>query len=181
MSRFKMLIVVDVQNDFVTGSLTNPAAQEVVPRIVERVKLARENNEFVIFTQDTHNKETYMNSLEGQKLPIPHCYYQTEGWEIVPELIDEAALCVYKETFGSFDLISRVNGFLRGFDISENELEIELCGFCTSICVLANTVILRAGFPNCKITVNGNLCADVTKISHNAAITCMLNQQIDVI
>lgn len=181
MSKFKMLIVVDVQNDFVTGSLGSAAAQEVVPSIVERVAVARENKEFVVFTQDTHNAENYMSSLERKKLPVPHCYYQTDGWKIVPELAQEAALCIYKGTFGSFDLVSRVSGILKGFDISEDDLEIELCGFVTSICVLANAVILRAGYPNCKITVNRNLCADVTTEAHEAALLCLAAQQIDVI
>lgn len=173
----KVLIVVDAQVDFVTGALANPVAEERVPAIKERVVAARENHEMVVFTQDTH-MEDYMDTLEGEKLPIEHCIYQTKGWEIVEELREEAALCVLKPTFGSFDLIERINVLRTAFN---EDVEIELCGFVTSICVLANAVLLRAALPNAKIIVNSKLCADVSKEKHEAALEVLRSQQIDVI
>ena len=173
----KVLIIIDAQVDFVTGTLANVTAQAIIPSIKKRIEEARDNHEMVIFTQDTH-MEDYMDTLEGEKLTIEHCIYQTEGWEIVEELKDEAALCVLKPTFGSFDLIDRVVAFRNAFN---EDVEIELCGFVTSICVLANAVLLRAAMPNAKITVNSKLCADVSKEKHEAALEVLRSQQIDVI
>ena len=173
----KVLVIIDMQKDFCSGTLANPAAAALIPAIKERILDARKNNEMVIFTQDTH-MEDYMDTLEGEKLPIEHCIYQTEGWEIVEELRDEAALCVLKPTFGSFDLIDRVVAFRNAFN---EDVEIELCGFVTSICVLANAVLLRAAMPNAKITVNSKLCADVSKEKHEAALEVLRSQQIEVI
>ena len=173
----KVLVIIDMQKDFCSGTLANPAAAALIPAIKERILDARKNNEMVIFTQDTH-MEDYMDTLEGEKLPVEHCIYQTEGWEIVEELRDEAALCVLKPTFGSFDLIDRVVTFRNAFN---EDVEIELCGFVTSICVLANAVLLRAAMPNAKITVNSKLCADVSKEKHEAALEVLRSQQIEVI
>ena len=105
----KILVVIDMQNDFCSpnGSLANPAAEKIITPIKERIIAARQNKEMVIFTQDTHDAD-YLETLEGQKLPVEHCIYGTEGWEIVDELKDEAALCVLKPTFMGFDLINRI-------------------------------------------------------------------------
>ena len=173
----KILVCVDCQVDFTTGALANPIAEKRVPAIKERVAAARENHEMVIFTQDTH-MEDYMDTLEGEKLPIEHCIYQTEGWGIVKELKDEAALCVLKPTFGSFDLIDRVVAFRNAFN---EDVEIEICGFCTDICVVSNAILLRAAMPNTKITVNERLCAGTTKENHEAALAVMRSCQIDAI
>ena len=173
----KILVCVDCQVDFTTGALANPIAEKRVPAIKERVAAARENHEMVIFTQDTH-MEDYMDTLEGEKLPVEHCIYQTEGWEIVDELKDEAALCVLKPTFGSFDLIDRVIAFRNAFN---EDVEIELCGFCTDICVVSNALLLRAAMPNTRITVNERLCAGTIKENHEAALAVMRSCQIDVI
>lgn len=175
----KILIIIDMQNDFCSpnGSLANPAAEAIIPAIKERISLARQNNEMVIFTMDTHY-EDYLDTLEGEKLPVEHCIYQTDGWEIVDELAEEAALCVMKPTFGSFDLIGRVQTLSQAFG---GDIEIEVCGTVSSICVLANCILLRAAMPNTKIVVNENLIADITPEGQAAAITCLKAQQIDVI
>lgn len=119
-----------------------------------------------------------MDTLEGEKLPVKHCVYQSEGWKIVDELVDEAALSVMKPTFGSFDLVERINTFRNAFG---GDIEIEVCGTVSSICVLANCILLRAAMPNIRITVNQNLIADITPEGQAAAITCLKAQQIDVI
>ena len=173
----RVLVIVDAQVDFVTGALANPDAVATIPSIKKRIEDTRENHEMVIFTQDTH-MENYMDTLEGEKLPVEHCVYQTEGWEIVEELRDEATLCVLKPTFGSFDLIDRVVSFRNAFN---EDIEIELCGFCTDICVCSNALLLRAAMPNARISVNSGLCAGTTKENHEAALAVMRSCQIDVI
>ena len=173
----KILVVIDMQNDFIRGSLSNPVAEAIVPKIKERIEAARENKEMVVFTQDTHDTD-YLETLEGQKLPVEHCIYGTEGWEIVDELKDEAALCVLKPTFMGFDLISRIETVSAAMNES---VEIEVCGTVTSICVISTALMLRGAFRNSKIVVNSNLCADITQESHAAALTVMKNCQIDVI
>ena len=175
----KVLVCVDLQNDFCSpnGSLANPAAEKIIIPIKERIEAARENKEMVIFTQDTHDTD-YLETLEGQKLPVEHCIYGTEGWEIVDELKDEAALCVLKPTFMGFDLISRIETVAAAMN---EDVEIEVCGTITSICVVSIALMLRGAFRNSKIIVNSNLCADITPEGHAAALTVMKNCQIDVI
>lgn len=173
----RVLVIVDAQVDFTTGALANPAAEATIPFIKKRIEEARDNHEMVIFTQDTH-MEDYLDTLEGEKLPIEHCIYQTEGWEIVKELREEAALCVLKPTFGSFDLIDRIATLRDAFN---EDVEIELCGFCTDICVCSNALLLRAAMPNTRIYVNSDLCAATTKENHEAALAVMRSCQIDVI
>ena len=173
----KILVVIDMQNDFIRGSLSNPVAEAIVPKIKERIEAARENKEMVIFTQDTHDAD-YLETLEGQKLPVEHCIYGTEGWEIVDELKDEAALCILKPTFMGFDLINRIETVAAAMN---EDVEIEVCGTVTSICVISTALMLRGAFRNSKIIVNSNLCADITPEGHAAALTVMKNCQIDVI
>ena len=175
----KVLVCVDLQNDFCSpnGSLANPAAEKIIIPIKERIEAAPENKEMVIFTQDTHDTD-YLETLEGQKLPVEHCIYGTEGWEIVDELKDEAALCVLKPTFMGFDLISRIETVAAAMN---EDVEIEVCGTITSICVVSIALMLRGAFRNSKIIVNSNLCADITPEGHAAALTVMKNCQIDVI
>ena len=173
----KIQVVIDMQNDFIRGSLSNPVAEAIVPKIKERIEAARENKEMVIFTQDTHDAD-YLETLEGQKLPVEHCIYGTEGWEIVDELKDEAALCILKPTFMGFDLINRIETVAAAMN---EDVEIEVCGTVTSICVISTALMLRGAFRNSKIIVNSNLCADITPEGHAAALTVMKNCQIDVI
>ncbi len=175
----KVLVCVDLQNDFCSpsGSLYNSAAEAIIPLIKERIELARENREMVIFTMDTH-MDDYMTTLEGQNLPIEHCIYQSEGWQIVDELKEEATLCVMKPTFGSFDLIDRIRTLSNAFN---DTIEIEVCGTVSSICVLANCILLRAAFPDSEISVNSKLIADITPEGQRATITCLKAQQINVI
>lgn len=174
----KILIVVDMQNDFVSGSLGSPEAQAIVPNVVEKVK---HWNGDVYFTRDTHF-DNYMNSLEGKKLPVPHCIKDTNGWSIIKELNDyacnrtELVTCkkiIDKYTFG-------YNEWVTHFAACE-EKEFELCGLCTDICVISNALALRMFYPNAKITVDASCCAGVTPEKHAAALEVMKSCQIDVI
>ncbi len=167
----KFLIVVDMQVDFITGSLGSKLAEAIVPNVVEKVK---NFNGTVIFTRDTHFAD-YLSTQEGRKLPVQHCIKDTAGWEICNELKPFVNKVVDKITFGSVDLPDLIKAY------GEQIEEIELCGLCTDICVISNAMILKASFPEVKIKVNGNCCAGVSVESHNTALNAMKAVQIEVI
>ena len=167
----KYLIVVDMQNDFITGSLGSSLAEKIVPYVVEKVK---NFNGEVIFTRDTHFAD-YMKSQEGRNLPVEHCIKDTDGWQICDELKPYAVDIVDKITFGSVDLPKILNDYGEKID------EIELCGLCTDICVISNAMILKATFPEVKITVDSKCCAGVSVESHNTALKAMKAVQIEIL
>lgn len=164
----KYLIVVDMQVDFITGSLGSKLAEAIVPNVVNKVK---NFDGKVIFTRDTHF-DNYMNTQEGKKLPVMHCIKNTDGWQICDELKPYVNEVVNKITFGSVDL----PGILK-----DNVEEIELCGLCTDICVISNAMILKSAFPEVKITVDSSCCAGVSVESHNIALDAMKAVQIEVV
>ena len=175
----KAVVFVDVQKDFIDGALRNEKAINVTPKIVEFAKTIVNDDCKIYATRDTHT-EDYLNTLEGQKLPVTHCVEGSDGWMIDDNLMNVIyGKCTFvnKPTFGSFDLAEIIS---EDFN-NENLDEIIICGFCTDICVAANASILRAKFPNVKISVMKDLCAGVTEDSHNAALTAMKMQQIDII
>lgn len=166
----KYLIVVDMQNDFTTGSLGSAHAAAIIPNVVAKV------NAFpgkVIFTRDTHG-DNYLQTQEGKKLPVVHCVKDSEGWQICDELKPYVEQVVDKITFGSVMLPHILS------KQGEHIEEIELCGLCTDICVISNAMILKAAFPEVKITVDANCCAGVTMESHVTALNAMKAVQIDV-
>ena len=181
----KVLIVVDMQKDFIEGALGTPEAVGMVPKVVNRI--ANSKGELILFTRDTH-AEDYLNTSEGRKLPAPHCIEGTEGWQINDAIwnawrenkdtIIEASLdenTFNKPVFGSLELVN----FLKS---KENEItEIEILGVCTDICVISNTIMIKNTMPETKISVNANCCAGVTPKSHEEAINTMQMCQIDVI
>ena len=164
----KTLIVIDMQNDFVTGSLGTKEAQAIVPNVKKKIQEYVNRGDQIIFTRDTHYSN-YLETQEGKMLPVEHCIYDTEGWEIVDEL--EVMNCIYvnKTSFGW-------DGWLK-----LNYEEIELIGVCTDICVISNALILKAQFPEVKITVDASCCAGVTPELHEAALKVMRSCQINVI
>lgn len=166
----KFLIVVDMQNDFISGGLGSDMAKKIVPLVVEKVK---NFNGKIIFTRDTHF-ENYMQTQEGRKLPVPHCIKDTEGWQICDELAPYVDVVIDKLTFGSTELPRVISGFGEPIE------EIELCGLCTDICVISNAVILKANFTEAKIKVCANACAGVTEISHKNALEAMKMVQIEI-
>jgi len=183
MKKANILIVVDMQNDFIDGSLGSKEAQAIVPNVVEKIK---NFNGLVIATADTHD-EDYLATHEGKYLPVVHCVEGTPGWEInddVKAALDAAPGFVHrldKITFGSIDLPNTVVTYAGGLANSDADLNITLVGLCTDICVMANAVLLRANFPEANITVDSSCCAGVTVESHNAALTIFKSQHIDVI
>ena len=166
----KYLIVVDMQVDFINGALGSKDAEAIVPNVVKKVSAFDGK---VIFTRDTHFDD-YMQTQEGSKLPVAHCIKGTDGWQICDELKPYAETIIDKITFGSVDLPKLLA------DYGEPIEEIELCGLCTDICVISNAMILKASFPEVKITVDAACCAGVSKESHNIALNAMRAVQIEI-
>lgn len=166
----KYLIVVDMQNDFITGSLGSELAVAIVPNVVDKVK---NFNGRIIFTRDTHFKD-YMNTQEGKNLPVPHCIKDSEGWQICDELKPFAETVVDKLTFGSVDLPKLIETFKEPIE------KIELCGLCTDICVISNAMLLKAVFPEVLIAVDSICCAGVSVESHNISLDAMRAVQIEI-
>lgn len=170
-----ILVVVDMQNDFISGALGTAEAKLIVNGVKEKA----ENFEgLVFFTRDTHF-EDYMNTQEGEKLPVPHCIKGTWGWEICDELkeISETTEICDKPTFGSVELMESI----KELSLEEEIESITLLGLCTDICVISNAMLLKAALPETKIIVDGTLSAGVTPISHKNALEAMKMCQIEVI
>ncbi|MBO4981415.1 MAG: cysteine hydrolase [Lachnospiraceae bacterium] len=173
----KILIVVDMQNDFVDGALGTKEAAAVVPIVVGRVADAVRNGEKLYFTRDTHQPD-YLNTKEGQKLPVPHCILSTKGWELIPRLEHYAlgARIVDKPTFGSMALAD----ILLSEHARDPIEKITLIGLCTDICVISNALLLKAALPEAEIAVNASCCAGVTPESHDNALKAMEMCQINI-
>ena len=168
----KLLIVVDMQNDFVTDALGTAEAQAIVPNVKAKIEDARKNGVDIVFTRDTHSS-MYMYTQEGKKLPVPHCIKGTYGWQIIDALDVEYAQVFDKPTFGSIELANFVAECMY--------TEAELIGLCTDICVISNALLLKAYLPEMKITVDASCCAGVNPESHKNALNAMKMCQIDII
>ena len=171
----KVLVVVDMQNDFVDGALGSKEAIAIVPAVVKKI------DEFegdIFVTYDTHF-ENYMNTAEGKKLPVPHCIKGTAGWELNGEVKKALAAKkftpVEKKTFGSVELPALIKKA-----VGDDTFTVELIGLCTDICVVSNALIIKANFPENTIAVDAACCAGVTPEKHKAALETMRSCQIDV-
>ncbi len=166
------LIVVDMQKDFVDGSLGTAEAQQIVPAVRAKIE-AHEGP--VIFTRDTHGAD-YLNTQEGRFLPVEHCLRGTEGWEIIRELRDLAArpstLVIDKPSFGSTVLAALLT------EKRESIESVELIGLCTDICVVSNALMIKAALPEVPLSVDSACCAGVTPAKHEAALETMRSCQI---
>ncbi len=170
----KVLVVIDMQNDFIDGSLGTKEAEAIVPNVVEKIKSY--NTEDIFATRDTHQPD-YMETQEGKNLPVEHCIEGTNGWEINTEVAKALgeAIIIDKPTFGSTilaDTLKKMN--------DKEEIEIELVGLCTDICVVSNALMLKATMPEVKISVDASCCAGVTPDKHNAALETMRSCQISI-
>ncbi len=163
----KTLIVIDMQNDFINGSLGTKEAEAIVGNVKAKIGEYAERGDKIIFTRDTHG-EDYLFTPEGKKLPVVHCIKGTQGWEIADGLYIEGSQIIDKPSFGF------VGWSEMKFD------EIELIGLCTDICVVSNALILKAMFPEAKISVAADCCAGVTPETHKAALETMKMCQIEV-
>ncbi len=169
-----ILIVVDMQNDFIDGALGSPEAPEIVEGIN---KLVAGFDGKVIFTRDTHT-DSYMQTQEGRKLPVPHCIKGTHGWQITDKIgIPKGAWIIDKPTFGSVDLAT----MLIKLNEKEPVASVELVGLCTDICVISNAMLVKAALPEIAVRVHGELCRGVTPESHSTALAAMRACQIEII
>ena len=173
----KLLVVVDMQNDFIDGALGTPEAQAIVPKVIDKI-----NNwdGDIWYTQDTHHPD-YLSTNEGKHLPVVHCIRRSHGWEVQKEVDDALryASCsthvaiFEKGTFGSYALAQNV--------ALESYNEITLIGLCTDICVVTNALLLKTVCSEAKVVVDASCCAGVTPESHKAALLTMKMCQVDVI
>ena len=171
----KILIVVDMQNDFIDGALGSKEAVTIVDKVAEKIKAAEAEGALVLFTRDTHG-EDYMATEEGKNLPVPHCIERSAGWQISEKIpYPQNSRSFDKFTFGSMDLGS----FLK--ELASAPERVELVGLCTDICVLSNAVIAKAALPNAHIVVDAACCAGVSPASHDTALAAMKAIQVEVV
>ncbi len=189
----KIVVVIDMQNDFIDGALGSPEARAIVPVMVERLKELDSSENLLLFTKDTH-QANYSETQEGKNLPVEHCIEDTHGWSINKEI---SSFCDYgshfmgyssntirksrilKPTFGSLELADTIRDI--SYDKNYNIEEVILMGVCTDICVVSNALLLKAYCPEIPITVDASCCAGVTPESHAAALTTMKMCQVNVI
>lgn len=182
----KILVVVDMQNDFIDGALGTPEAQAIVPKVVEKIKKYKEKGDAVICTMDTHYPN-YLDTMEGKKLPVPHCIRLTDGWLMNKDVLealgeyDDRWTTTEKRTFGSRAVTALVHHHLWDGDTQIDPAMIEVVGLCTDICVISNVMLLKAEFPNAPIVVDSSCCAGVTPESHQRALEAMKMCHIDII
>lgn len=168
----KHFVVVDMQNDFCTGALANKDAVEIIPRIKAEIQAAKAEGANIIFTRDTHS-ENYLETGEGKHLPVKHCVKDTEGWKVVPELMeetDEKTVFIDKLHFG----------FDKWADYIKEGDEVTICGTCTDICVISNSLALKA-IEGVEVNVIADCCAGLTKESHEAALKVLECCQCNII
>ncbi len=170
-----ILVVVDMQNDFIDGALGTKEAVAIVPKVAEKMKGYEPRN--IYLTRDTHY-ENYLETQEGRNLPVEHCIKDTEGWQLRAEIAEaaEGATVVDKPTFGSVELAGKLM-----VERAQEALEIEVVGLCTDICVVSNALLLKAAMPEAPITVDAACCAGVTPEKHRAALETMKSCQINVV
>ena len=173
-----ILIVVDMQNDFVDGVLGTPEAVAILPAVAEKI---RNHQGRIIFTRDTH-AENYMNTREGRHLPVPHCIEGTKGWEIHPTVWSaipegQEAFVIDKPTFGSVALATTLEKLHKDTPIAK----VTLIGVCTDICVISNAMLIKATLPEIDVTVDAACCAGVTSESHDNALRAMQMCQMEIV
>ena len=177
----KITIVIDMQNDFLTGSLANPDAVSIIPSVLDQIK----NSDYVMYTRDTHS-ENYLNTQEGKNLPVPHCIEDTHGWEIVDELdpnnIADIKMwhIVNKPTFGDVNIWMDMY-FADLLNWNGEGVEVTFCGTCTDICVVSNALIVKSLYPEAVVNVKANACAGLTPEKHKSALDVMSSCQINII
>lgn len=184
----KVLVVVDMQNDFIDGVLGTSEAQAIVPKVVDKIREYEGTDTLLVFTKDTHY-ENYLETQEGKNLPIPHCIQMTEGWQLNKQISSYAKKAkiltlhtcdiinsrIKKETFGSIKLMEILNENKNKID------EIIFIGVCTDICVISNAIMAKAAAPEALVTVDASCCAGVIPERHKIALEAMKACQINVI
>lgn len=180
----KITVVIDMQNDFITGALANSAAESIIPSVLEEIN----KSDVVVYTRDTHG-DNYFETQEGKNLPVQHCIKDDWGWEIVDELnpknlivagvlVGKPFYIVDKPTFGCVDIWK--DDFFKKL-VNEKDVEVTFCGTCTDICVVSNAMIVKSLYPEIVINVKADACAGLTPDKHKAALNVMDSCQINVI
>ncbi len=174
----RILVAVDLQNDFIDGALGTKEAEAIVPAAAARIRECREAGAAVFATLDTHGAD-YAETQEGKRLPVPHCIRGTAGWELNPVIREALGDCtlVEKPTFGS----TRLPELIREKAGDAEQMTVALLGRCTDIGVVANALLLKAAFPEATVRVNSACCAGVTPEKHRAALETMASCQIDIL
>ena len=177
----KITIVIDMQNDFLTGALANPDAVNIIPSVLEEIKKA----DYVMYTRDTHS-ENYLDTQEGKNLPVPHCIEGTQGWQIVDDLAPQNITdikmwhIVNKPTFGDVNIWMDMY-FADLVNWNGDGVEVTFCGTCTDICVVSNAMIVKSLYPELVVNVKADACAGLTPEKHKAALEVMSSCQINII
>lgn len=187
MEKAKVLIVIDTQNDFATGSLGTKEARATIPDIVRKITECGNDGWYIFDTMDTHGTD-YLETNEGKHLPVVHTVKGTEGWMTVPAV--RAVLDMYnavdilKDTFGSADLANVIRAVVSGKTgkviTRGKDLAITLIGWCTDICVVTNALLLKTALPDAEIAVDAKCCAGVTPELHEAALAVMKSCQVTI-
>lgn len=175
-----VLVVVDMQNDFISGSLGSPEAQAIVENVVKRIL---DFDGLILYTLDTHTEE-YLNTREGKNLPVKHCIAGTDGWApnaavwmaLMHKNVADETHMIAKDTFGGVSLPMRIHELFGG----EDPAEISLVGLCTDICVISNALLLKAFYPEARIVVDAGSCAGATSEGHKTALAAMKPCQIEI-
>ena len=170
----RMLVVVDMQNDFIYGELGTEEARAIVPKIIDKIDEYMSRRDIILFTKDVHGDE-YFDMIEGKKLPVRHCVKGSDGAEIIREIKDMDCIefQTEKETFGAIKLAT--------CPLPQNCVSVEVVGVCTDCCVISNAILLRNMFPYTKIIVDASCCAGTTPDNHKIALKAMKNCMIDVV
>ena len=172
----RVLIAIDMQKDFIDGALGSVEAVKIVHKVKQLIKEFADSGDSIIFTQDTHDNN-YLDTLEGKKLPVPHCIFNSDGWKIHADLLSDLDvkdryMIITKETFGFIDWDSLINNDVE---------EIVIVGLCTDICVVTNALIIRTHFPNTIIKIVEDATAGTSPEKKEAALTVARSCQIDII
>lgn len=175
----KILIVVDMQNDFIDGSLGTPEAKAIVDKVCNKIRKAHLDSAIIYATHDTH-LESYLQTLEGRNLPVEHCIVGTDGWklndDVYTALKEGKYQTIIKYGFGSVDLMSCIQADARHNDIDE----IEFVGLCTDVCVISNAIMARTYFPDIVVSIDSECCAGVYPESHKVALDAAAMCQITI-
>ncbi|OON95198.1 MAG: hypothetical protein ATN36_08880 [Epulopiscium sp. Nele67-Bin005] len=180
----KILVVVDMQNDFIDQVLGSPEAKNIVPNVIQRVKEYISHGNAVFFTQDTH-PDDYLESQEGKNLPVQHAIKGSSGWQLCSEIKEliplveaqsDHPVIIEKPGFGSLELIDEIKKVI----IDEKDTQIEIIGLCTDICVMVNVMVLKTGFPETKLVVDANCCAGTSSEYHTSALQIMNVCQVEI-
>ena len=176
-----ILLVIDMQKDFVDQALGTPEAQAIVPNVVAKINEYKARGDVIIATRDTH-ADSYMDTQEGKNLPVVHCVEETDGWQLddaVQAAMPEDATIVNKPTFGSTDLVKIIGEYVAQY--GQPNVHVEIIGLCTDICVISNAMVLRAAFPETEIEILSDCCAGVTPQSHQTALDAMRACQFTIV